>query len=73
MDSQLEKLLTVPLHDTQEFYNNLGGRSDENLALATALSIDNVVKAVVLTNPLSSTHKIDMTKYHSQGRRREPF
>ena len=41
-------LLTVSLHDTQEFYNDLGGRSDEDLALSTALSIDDVVQAVVL-------------------------
>jgi hypothetical protein len=35
--------LTMSLHDTQEFYNNLGGRPDEDLALASSLGINNVV------------------------------
>ena len=35
--------LTMPLHDTQEFYNDLGRRSDEDLTLAPALGIDNVI------------------------------
>lgn len=38
----------MALHDTEELDDDLGGRTDENLALATALSVDNVVEAVVL-------------------------
>jgi hypothetical protein len=30
----------MPLHYTEEFHYNLRRRADENLALATALSID---------------------------------
>jgi hypothetical protein len=33
---------TMPLHDTEEFYHDLRGRAYENLALSTALSVDNV-------------------------------
>jgi hypothetical protein len=33
----------MSLHDTQEFYDDLGGRSDEDLALSTALGVDDVV------------------------------
>jgi len=40
--------LTMTLHDAQEFYNDLGGGSDEDLALATALSVDDIVQAVIL-------------------------
>jgi hypothetical protein len=32
---------TMPLHHTEEFYHDLRGRANENLALPTALSIDN--------------------------------
>jgi hypothetical protein len=31
----------MSLHDTEEFYNDLRGRADENLALSTTLSVDN--------------------------------
>ena len=33
---------TMPLHDAEEFYHDLRGRANENLALSTALSVDNV-------------------------------
>ena len=33
---------TMPLHDTKEFYHDLRGRANENLALSTALSVDNI-------------------------------
>ena len=36
-------MLTVTLHDGKELDNDLRGRTDENLALAAALSVDNVV------------------------------
>ena len=42
-DLHVEVLLTMTLHDTQEFYNNLGRGSDEHLTLATAFRIDDVV------------------------------
>lgn len=37
--------LTMALHDTQEFYDDLGRGPDEHLALAATLGIDNVVLA----------------------------
>lgn len=33
----------MALHDTEELHDNLRGRADEDLALATALGIDDVV------------------------------
>ena len=36
-------MLTVTLHDGKELDNDLRGRADENLALAAALSIHDVV------------------------------
>ena len=36
-------MLTMSLHDAQKFYDNLRGRSDENLALSSAFSIDDVI------------------------------
>jgi hypothetical protein len=38
----------MALHNGEELYHDLGGRADEHLALATALGIDDVVKAIVL-------------------------
>ena len=38
---------TVLLHQGQELDNDLGGRTDQDLALATLLSVVDVVKAVV--------------------------
>jgi hypothetical protein len=32
---------TVTLHDAEEFHHYLRGRANENLALSTALSVDN--------------------------------
>ena len=37
------EILTMALHDTEELDDDLRGRADENLALATALSVDDVV------------------------------
>ena len=39
--------VAMSLHDAQEFYDDLGGRPDEDLALSTALGVDDVVKAVI--------------------------
>jgi hypothetical protein len=39
---------TVALHDAQEFDDNFGGRTDEDLALATTLGVDNVVLQRIL-------------------------
>ena len=33
----------MTLHHAQELHNDLGRRADEDLALATALGVDNVV------------------------------
>lgn len=41
-------MLTVTLHDAQELDDDLGGGSDKDLALSTALGIDDVVEGVVL-------------------------
>ena len=38
----------MTLHDTQEFYDDLGRRPNQNLALAATLCIDDVVQAVIL-------------------------
>jgi len=38
----------MALHDAQKLDNNFGRRSDKYLALATALSVDDVVQAVIL-------------------------
>lgn len=38
----------MSLHDTEELDNDFRGRADKDLALATALSVDDVVQAVVL-------------------------
>ena len=35
--------LTMTLHDSKELDDDLRGRTDEDLALATALGVDNVV------------------------------
>lgn len=40
--------LTMTLQDTKELDDHLGRRADEDLALSPALSIDNIVQAVVL-------------------------
>jgi hypothetical protein len=39
--------VAVALHHAEELDNDLGGRADEDLTLATALGVDDVVKAVV--------------------------
>lgn len=38
----------MSLHDAQKLDHHLGRRPDEDLALATALGIDDIVQAVVL-------------------------
>lgn len=38
---------TVLLHDSQELDNNLGGRSDQDLALASLLGIVHRIESVV--------------------------
>ena len=38
----------MTLHDTEELDDDLGARADEHLALATALSVDNVVLCRIL-------------------------
>jgi len=41
-------MLTMTLHDAQKLDDDLGGRADEHLALATTFGIDDVVQAVIL-------------------------
>lgn len=41
--------LTVLLHNRKELDDDLGRRSDKDLTLALALSVDNAVKSVVLS------------------------
>ncbi len=44
---------TMALHQGQELDDDLGGGADENLALATLLSVDDGLEAVIL----KATHK----------------
>ena len=39
----MDKVHTMTLHDAEELHDNLRRRTDENLALAAALSVDNVI------------------------------
>ena len=41
----------MTLHDTEELDDDLRGRADENLALATALGVDDVVLRVRSAHP----------------------
>lgn len=43
----MQNMLTMTLHDRQEFDDDLGGRSDEHLSLSTLLRIDHGFEAVV--------------------------
>jgi len=45
--TQCPAVHTVLLHQGQELDNDLGGRADQDLALATLLSVVDVVEAVV--------------------------
>ena len=40
----------MTLHDAKELDDDLGGRADEDLALATALGVDNVVLQTSVEN-----------------------
>jgi len=40
----------MTLHDTKELDNDLGRRTNKDLTLSTALSIDDIVQAVILTS-----------------------
>lgn len=64
------RMLTVSLHDTQELDDDLGGGADKHLALAAALGVDNVVKAVVLALIRFDSNQI---KDDSPRQRRGPF
>ena len=60
--------LTMTLHDAQELDDDLRGRTDEDLALAAALSVDNVV-LVMLKSPHTSkrTHQANSPGSRSKG------
>ncbi|KAJ3553341.1 hypothetical protein NP233_g12668 [Leucocoprinus birnbaumii] len=50
---QGKKRLTVTMHDAKELHDDSGEWASEDLALARALGIDNVVQTVIL--PILST------------------
>jgi len=52
-------MLTMTLHDAQKLKDDLGGRANEHLALATTFGIDNVVQAVVLNQISLPSRKED--------------
>ncbi len=60
----------MSLHDAQKLDYHLGRRSDEDLALATALGIDDIVQAVVL--PFVSLQNSKVEEGYARVRRREP-
>ena len=43
MEDQARGVLTMTLHDTEELDDDLRRRTDKDLALAAALSVDDVV------------------------------
>ena len=53
----------MTLHDAEELDDDLRGRTDEDLALATALGVDNVVLRQNLAHLRHGVHA------HSQGSR----
>jgi len=46
--------LTMTLHDSEELHNDFRRRPDKNLALSTALSIDNIVLKIQQINPAAT-------------------
>ena len=60
----------MTLHDTEELDDDLRRGADEHLALAAALGVDNVVKAVVLA---FIRDDIDKRTLHSPRQRRGPW
>jgi hypothetical protein len=49
------------LHDTQELDNDLGGRTNEDLSLATAFGVVDVVQAIVQDGDSHNVYK-EMTR-----------
>jgi len=69
----------MTLHDTEELDNDLGRRTNKNLTLSTALGIDDIVQAVVLTSSVmliyqgitQNTHQDgDADHFYERGRER---
>jgi len=69
----------MTLHDTEELDNDLGRRTNKNLTLSTALGIDDIVQAVVLTSSVmliyqgitQTTHQDgDTDHFYERGRER---
>ena len=57
------------LHDAQELDDDLGRRTDKNLALATSLGIDNAVEAVVEDGNANHLEKEQDLKQDEQGQK----
>jgi len=62
----------MTLHDTKELDDDLGRGTDKDLTLSAALSIDDIVQAVILKHHQSHYLSRQNTN-HSPGQRREPF
>jgi hypothetical protein len=60
----------MALHDREELHNDLRGRSDKNLALSPALSIDNVVLVIRQINTVSLMDAFDLQGSRSNTKSR---
>ena len=56
----MEEIRTVALHDGEELDDDLGGRTDEDLALAAALRVDNVVLPIQVSFKFEETHMMNV-------------
>ena len=59
------KIRTVALHDGEELDDDLRGRADEDLALAAALGVDNVVLRIHVSLKVYSDKAIDIPSSRS--------
>ena len=50
----------MALHDREELDDDLGRRADEDLALAAALRVDNVVLRIQVSFKLEETHMMNV-------------
>ena len=60
-----EEIRTVALHDGEELDDDLRGRTDEDLALAAALGVDNVVLRIHVSLKVYSDKAIDIPSSRS--------
>ena len=61
----VRKIRTVALHDGEELDDDLRGRTDEYLALAAALGVDNVVLRIHVSLRAYSNKAIDIPSSRS--------